>query len=160
MTAHVTAYGTDVMGCGRSPAESRTAKTPVKRGVLNAGGSRRNTVNQNYNWVDQFDTLGLGENVPIATGTGSDSLVALLPETGETVVMRVPYPLAGFHPRGLDGRIDDPDAGWKGRGVYSSTGADTVWHAEDGFAVENGEYRSVSKPILVKFQFRPHPLAN
>ena len=47
LTAHVTAYGTDVMGCGRSPAESRTAKTPVKRGVLNAGGSRRNTVNQN-----------------------------------------------------------------------------------------------------------------
>ena len=112
-----------------------------------------------YNWVDQFDTLGLGENVPIATGTGSDSLVALRPETGETVVMRVPYPLAGFHPRGLDGRIDDPDAGWKGRGVYSSTGSDTVWHAEDGLGVENGEYRSVSKPILVKFQFRPHPLA-
>ena len=51
MTAHVTAYGTDVMGCGRSPAESRTAKTPVKRGVLNAGGSRRNTVNQNVNWL-------------------------------------------------------------------------------------------------------------
>ena len=30
-----------------------------------------------YNWVDQFNTLGLGENVPIATGTGSDSLIAL-----------------------------------------------------------------------------------
>ena len=113
-----------------------------------------------YNWVDQFNTLGLGENVPIATGTGSDSLIAFLPNTGEAVVMRVPYPLAGFHPRGMDGRIDDPNAGWKGRGVYSSTGADTVWHAEGGLAVENGEYRSVSKPILVKFQIRPHPLAN
>lgn len=113
-----------------------------------------------YNWVDQFNTLGLGENVPIATGTGSDSLVALLPETGETVVMRVPYPLAGFHPRGLDGRIDDPNAGWKGRGVYSSTGADTVWHAEGGLAADDGEYVSISKPILVKFQVRPHPLAN
>ena len=112
-----------------------------------------------YNWVDQFNTLGLGENVPIATGTGSDSLVALLPETGETVVMRVPYPLAGFHPRGLDGRIDDPNAGWKGRGVYSSTGADTVWHAEGGLAADDGEYVSISKPILVKFQVRPHPLA-
>ena len=112
-----------------------------------------------YNWVDQFNTLGLGENVPIATGTGSDSLVALLPETGETVVMRVPYPLAGFHPRGLDGRIDDPNAGWKGRGIYSSTGADTVWHAEGGLAADDGEYVSISKPILVKFQVRPHPLA-
>ena len=113
-----------------------------------------------YNWVDQFNTLGLGENVPIATGTGSDSLIALLPDTGETVVMRVPYPLAGFHPRGMDGRIDDPNAGWKGRGVYSSTGADTVWHAEDGLAFENGEYISISQPLLVKFQIRPHPLAN
>ena len=113
-----------------------------------------------YNWVDQFNTLGLGEDVPIATGTGSDSLVALVPGTGESVVLRVPYPLGGFHPRGLDGRIDDPDGGWKGRGVYSSTGADTVWHAEGGWAVENGAYRSTGKPILVKFQIRPHPLAN
>ena len=113
-----------------------------------------------YNWVDQFNTLGLGENVPIATGTGSDSLIALVPHTGEAVVMRVPYPLAGFHPRGMDGRIDDPSAGWKGRGVYSSTGADTVWHAEGGLAVENGEYTSISTPILVKFQIRPHPLGN
>ena len=32
-----------------------------------------------YNWVDQFDTFGLGTNVPIATGTGSDSLLALPP---------------------------------------------------------------------------------
>ena len=24
-----------------------------------------------YNWVDQFDTLGLGPNVPIAPGSGS-----------------------------------------------------------------------------------------
>ena len=69
-----------------------------------------------YNWVDQFDALGLGENVPIATGTTSDALLALRPETGEWVTMRVPYPL-GFYSRGLDGRIDDPGAGWKGRGA-------------------------------------------
>ena len=54
-----------------------------------------------YNWVDQFDTLGLGENVPMAPGSGSDSILALLPETGEWVVLRVPYPL-GFFARGLD----------------------------------------------------------
>jgi hypothetical protein len=112
-----------------------------------------------YNWVDQFNTLGLGENVPIATGTGSDSLIALLPGTKQPVVMRVPYPLAGFHPRGLDGRIDDPNAGWKGRGIYSSTGADTVWHSEGGLARKDGKYYSVSRPILVKFQVRPDPLA-
>ena len=48
-----------------------------------------------YSWVDQFDALGLGANVPIATGTTSDALLALLPETQEWVTMRVPYPL-GF----------------------------------------------------------------
>ena len=47
-----------------------------------------------YNWVDQFNTLGLGENMPIANGTGSDSLMALLPDKKEWVMLRVPYPLA------------------------------------------------------------------
>ena len=46
-----------------------------------------------YNWVDQFNTLGLGKNVPIANGSGSDSLQVLLPETEEWIFMRVPYPL-------------------------------------------------------------------
>lgn len=122
-------------------------------------GTNRRADYYYYNWVDQFNTLGLGAETPIATGTGSDSLIALFPKTGEAIVMRVPYPLGGFHPRGMDGRIDDPNAGWKGRAVYSSTGADTVWHAEGGLAVENGQYKSVSKPILVKFQIRPDPLA-
>ena len=31
-----------------------------------------------YDWVDQFDTFGLGKNVPIATGNDSDSLLALV----------------------------------------------------------------------------------
>ena len=102
-----------------------------------------------YNWVDQFNTLGLGENVPIANGSSSDSLLALDPETGEWTILRVPYP-QGFHSRGLDGRIDDPNAGWKGRGVYATYGADAAWHVEGG-PVEPGN--------LVKFQIRPNPLA-
>ena len=53
-----------------------------------------------YNWVDQFNTLGLGENVPIANGTTSDALLALNPDSGEWVRLRVPYPL-GFYSRGL-----------------------------------------------------------
>ena len=103
-----------------------------------------------YNWVDQFNTLGLGENVPIANGSSSDSLLALDPESGEWTILRVPYPL-GFHSRGLDGRIDDPDAGWKGRGVYATYGADAAWHVEGG-PVEPGN--------LVRFQIRPDPLAH
>ena len=102
-----------------------------------------------YNWVDQFNTLGLGKNVPITNGSSSDSLLALDPETGEWVILRVPYP-QGFHSRGLDGRIDDPTSGWKGRGVYATYGADAAWHVEGG-PVEPGN--------LVKFQIRPDPLA-
>ena len=105
--------------------------------------------NRNYNWVGQFDTLGLGPNVPIAPGSGSDSLLELLPDTGEWVVLRVPYPL-GFFARGLDGRVDDPDAGWKGRGLWPNYGSNLNWHIEGG----KGRRSSV-----VHFQLRPHPLA-
>jgi hypothetical protein len=102
-----------------------------------------------YNWVDQFNTLGLGENVPIMTGSGSDSLLALVPDTKEWVVLRVPYPL-GFYSRGLDGRIDDEAGGWKGRGVWANYGTNTAFH------LEGGKGRRGS---LVKFQMRPDPLA-
>ena len=102
-----------------------------------------------YNWVDQFDTLGLGENVPISTGSGSDSLQVLMPDTGEWLFMRVPYPL-GFYSRGLDGRIDDPGAGWKGRGLWANYGTNFNWHTEGGKG-------TTSK--IVHFQVRPDPLA-
>ena len=118
---------------------------PQMKGVSDSGSADFHY----YNWVDQFDTLGLGANVPIATGSGSDSLLALLPETGEWVVLRVPYPL-GFFARGLDGRIDDPDAGWKGRGVWANYGSNINWHIEGG----KGRRSSV-----IQFQIRPHPLA-
>ena len=100
-----------------------------------------------FNWVDQFDTLGLGKDVPIATGNGSSSMLALL--NGRWVILRVPYPL-GFFARGLDGRIDDPQAGWKGRGMYADYGLNAVWHMEGGKGTR-GE--------VVKFQMRPNPLA-
>ena len=101
-----------------------------------------------YNFVDQFNTFGLGRNVPIATGTFSDSLVALAPD--ETfVVLRVPYPM-GFYARGLDGRIDDPEAGWKGRGLWATYSSMAPWHYEGGKG-------ATSK--AVHFQLRPDPLA-
>ena len=37
--------------------------------------------------------------------------------TASGVTLRVPYPL-GFYTKWMDGRIDDPDLGWKGRGVW------------------------------------------
>ena len=102
------------------------------------------------NWVDTYDTLGLGANVPLTVGSNSDSLIAMLPKTNQVVHFRVPYPM-GFYSRGMDGRIDDPRTGWKGRGVWASMGTFPVWHQEGG---EEGK-----GPQLIKFQVRPGPLA-
>jgi hypothetical protein len=102
-----------------------------------------------YNWVDQFNTSGLGENIPIANGSFSDSLLALDPKSGSYTTLRVPYPM-GFYSRGLDGRIDDPKAGWKGRGLYANYGTNFLWHIEGGKG---------TKSKLVRFQVRPDPLA-
>ena len=102
-----------------------------------------------YSWVDQHNTLGLGEDVPIANGSTSDSLLALDPDTGEWTVLRVPYPMA-FYSRGLDGRIDDPNAGWKGRGLWANYGSNYIWHTEGGKG---------TKSKMVHFQLRPDPLA-
>jgi hypothetical protein len=100
-----------------------------------------------YTWVDQHNSLGLGEDVPIATGNLFDGVHALV--DGEFVTLRVPYPL-GFYTKGFEGRIDDPDAGWKGRGLWVPEGGRTPWLKEDGQG---------SKPIVVHFQVRPDPLA-
>src|SRR6266550_8903639 len=70
-------------------------------------------------WVDQFDTLGMGKDMVIVTGTTSDSMLIFNPKTEAWTVFRLPYPLP-FYTRGLDGRIDNPNAGWKGRGIWTS----------------------------------------
>ena len=70
-----------------------------------------------YTWVDQHNTFGLGKDVPMATGNNSNSLHALV--DGKFIQLRVPYPM-GFFAKGMDGRIDDPNAGWKGRGLWST----------------------------------------
>ena len=99
-----------------------------------------------YTWVDQHDTLGLGANVPIATGNLFDGIHALV--NGKFVTLRVPYPL-GFYMKGMEGRIDDANAGWKGRGIWVTEGDRTPAHKEGG-----------GKPLIVHFQMRPDPLAD
>jgi len=101
-----------------------------------------------YTWVDQHNTLGLGPDVPISTGNENDALLALV--GGKWVVLRVPYPLS-FYAKGLDGRIDDPNSGWKGRGVWTTSGDRVPWLKEGGKG---------TVPIAFHFQFRPNPLAN
>jgi hypothetical protein len=100
-----------------------------------------------YSWVDQHNVFGLGEDVPMSTGNLNDGLIAL--KDGKMVTLRVPYPL-GFYAKGFDGRIDDPNGGWKGRGLWTSTGDRTPWLKEGGKGM---------KPMVVHFQIRPDPLA-
>ena len=101
-----------------------------------------------YTWVDQQNTAGLGNNVPLATGNANESLMALV--DGKWVNMVVPYPL-GFFAKWIDGRIDDPNAGWKGRGLWTTDGNRTPFHRETGKG---------TLPKIVKFQVRPDPLAH
>jgi hypothetical protein len=100
-----------------------------------------------YLWVDRYNTLGLGENVPIASANGSESLMAVV--DGKVVDLRVPYPL-GFFTKLVDGRIDDPKAGWKGKGLWTMSGTRTVFHNEGG---------TQNSPKVYKLQVRPDPLA-
>ena len=100
-----------------------------------------------YTWVDQHNTFGLGADVPMSTGNLNDGLIAL--KDGKTMVLRVPYPL-GFYAKGFDGRIDDPKAGWKGRGLWAANGDRTPWLIEGGKG---------TRPLAAHFQLRPDPLA-
>ena len=100
-----------------------------------------------YTWVDQFDTFGLGKNIPINTGNASEGLLAL--KDDKWVVLRVPYPM-GFYTKWLDGRIDDANAGWKGKGLWATISTRAPFHMEGGKG-------TTSK--VMKFQLRPDPLA-
>ncbi len=100
-----------------------------------------------YAWVDQHNAFGLGANVPLATGNASDSLHALV--DGKFIELRVPYPM-GFFAKGLDGRIDNAAAGWKGRELWSTYATRAPFHLEGGKG---------TRPKVVRFQLRPDPLA-
>jgi hypothetical protein len=100
-----------------------------------------------YDFVDRFDLLGVGKDVPLATGNLSESVLALV--DGRFLTLRVPYPL-GFFAKGMDGRIDDPKGGWKGKGLFTTWATRAPFHAEGGKG-------TTSK--LVKFQMRPDPLS-
>jgi hypothetical protein len=120
-----------------------TEPLPQFRGVQD-GGSVEGSY---YTWVDQFGALGLGENVPINTGNASEGLLAL--KDGKWVVLRIPYP-TGFYTKWMDGRIDDPKGGWKGRGLWATISTRTPFHMETGKGTTSKVYH---------VQLRPDPLA-
>jgi hypothetical protein len=117
---------------------------PQFKGVTDTGSADH----AYYMWVDRYNTLGLGANVPIASTNGGESLMAVV--DGKIVNVRVPYPL-GFFTKNVDGRIDDPNAGWKGRGLWTTSGTRTVFHSEGGTS---------ESPKAYKIQVRPDPLAH
>ena len=100
-----------------------------------------------YTWVDWFDTFGLGPNVPIAMGNLNSSILALV--NGRFINITLPYPM-GFFAKNVDGRVDDPNAGWKGKALWSTYGTRTMFHLEGG---------KDSRPKAVKIQLRPNPLS-
>ena len=101
-------------------------------------------------FVDHHNTFGLGPDVPIFPNSSGDELLAYLPKEKKLIHLRVPYPL-GFYSRGVDGRIDNEKAGWKGRGLWSTNNVIALWHQEDGEG---------SPLYAAHFQMRPNPLAD
>ena len=97
-----------------------------------------------YVWVDWFDTFGLGRNVPIIMGNLNDSILAW--STASSSTLRVPYPM-GMFAKNVDGRIDDPNAGWKGKALWTTTGTRTFFHNEGG--------KQAPSPRRSSFSFAP-----
>lgn len=135
------------------PGQRFTNASPVAAAdtVLRGGRIARTTDLLHRMIVDRWDVLGLneGRDVPMAPASNSDAVVALLPQSGRFVTLRVPYPM-GYYGRSLHPRIDDARQGWKGRGLWSNFASQAPWHIEGGPG---------TKGKLVKFQARPDPLA-
>ena len=120
-----------------------TMPGPNYKGAVDSGSAD----SAYYNFVDRFDLLGMGRNVPLATGNESEALLAIV--DGKFLTFRVPYPM-GYYGKGMDGRIDNPNTGWKGKGIWSTFATRAPFHVEGGKG-------TTSK--VVKFQVRPNPLA-
>ena len=146
----------------RSPQVQRPAERPTATGpalprrldaVSGAAAAveRRDRVGQRRSQLLHVGRLvqhvGFGDNTPINTGNASEGLLVL--KDGKWVVLRVPYP-TGFYTKWMDGRIDDPKAGWKGRGLWATISTRTPFHMETGKG-------TTSK--VMHFQLRPDPLA-
>lgn len=155
------AFGTGAIGkFDRSKCEVLNGPTatgqhcPEGWTIIETPGPKYKNTNVGTDWfylafVDNHNTLGLGTGVPIFPNSVGDELLAYLPDDERFVSLRVPYPL-GFYPRLVDGRIDDPQAGWRGRGLWATNNLTPLWHQETGEG---------STAYAIHFQIRPVPLA-
>lgn len=99
-------------------------------------------------FVDNHDVFGLGAGTPYFANSSGDEILAYLPGKKDFVSLRIPYPLS-FYARGLDGRIDNAQGGWKSRALWVTNNLIPQWHQERG----EGSTASV-----LKIQLRPSPL--
>lgn len=99
-------------------------------------------------FVDNHDVFGLGAGTPFFANSSGDEILAYLPNQQDFVSLKIPYPLS-FYARGLDGRVDDVTAGWKGRGLWATNNLIPQWHQETGYG---------SVATVVKIQMRSSPL--
>jgi hypothetical protein len=113
-----------------------------------SSGPRRQQRESTYYTRATRTTRSAKRNIPMSTANLNDGFVAL--KDGQMISLRIPYPM-GFYAKGFDGRIDDPNAGWKGRGLWSTNGDRTPWLMETGKG---------SMPRAVHIQLRPDPLAH
>ena len=111
--------------------------------------SRYHSSEPYLNHLDNVDALGFGKDIPMYASINTDSMEVFNPKTKSFIPLRVPYPM-GFFAKGLDGRIDDANMGWKGKGLWSTYSGRVPFHMEGG----KGQTSKV-----VKFQLRPDPLA-
>ena len=116
---------------------------PDAIGLTDYGKAGNYFARQVGRWTKQYRASEI-EPIP-----SMDRLIAFLPDSKKFVQIRVPYPL-GFFARGMDGRIDDAKAGWKGRALWTNYASISPWNAEGG---KGGTSKAV------KFQVRPDPLA-
>lgn len=134
-------------GDGTQCAEGWTFFRPPGPAMRGSTPADERTADMHYYlFVDQHNTLGLGKDAVVLNGTNSDSLQVFNQKTRRFTTIRIPYPLNSYQ-RGADGRIDDPKAGWKGRGLWFNLGADPIIHTER------------QQGYVAKVQLRPNPLA-
>ena len=77
----------------RRAGRSTSIRAPASKGI-----GENSAESSYYTWVDQHNTFGLGENIPMSTANLNDGFVAL--KDGKMVTMRIPYPM-GFYAKGL-----------------------------------------------------------
>ena len=109
-----------------------------------------------FNWVDRHGVLGFGDNIPMATGSNSDSITFSSPrmerDSGLIFAFLIRWAsMPAVWMRAMTTPISTTGfQGWKDRAIWSNYGTHFVWHIEGGKGIKGKE---------VKFQVRPNPLA-